>query len=342
MAERPAINKGNFTLNIKNWPFWVGIVCIAVGIFFAVSILKPSLFQKLIIAGITEIGFAFFIAHIIIITVDRQEKIALRNEMRMEQRRLETERRVNEKRVTSKLYLSTILEVDLPNDISDELTKYILASKMLKREQSLRYKLSKLGNHVKLVQSFDATYENLDKEPIQYNPPFSTFNSHLTEILKIHPTEKFGLMSLTISVKRSNESTIKKIVSWSITEEEQTPPTNLFENGAWGIKLKNPIELEYGDQVRLQLEVISPKYSNDNEIFTHANFTETSVMNVDYDKKIFEVGYRCIHPRANECMNLTKGVHSDSINFNYPFLPSNGVIVWWKEKQPVDPTDPPQ
>lgn len=331
----------NFSFKFKNWPLWVGVILISIGIFFALTIYDPTLFQKLVVAGITELGFAFFIAHVIIITVDRDEKQEMRREIRAEQKRLETERRLAERRVTSKLYLSTVLEVDLPNDISDELNKYILASKLLKRDQRIKYRIHFLDPYAKLVQSLDATYENVHRETYDYYPPFQSYHNQIVEAEERHPNEIWGLLSLTLSVTRAGSRVSEKILSWQRSpNEKEAKPKEKFSADLDGVNLNDPIQLEFGDKVRLQVEWASPKFENDNEVFTNTNFAENMVIDVEYDKNEFEVGYRCIHPRAKECMSISEGKHHDTLNFDFPFMPSNGVITWWrKRKKPETASD---
>ncbi|WP_139112592.1 hypothetical protein [Hoeflea olei] len=323
----------NFSFRLVNWPLWGGITLISIGIFFAVSIDDHTLFQKLVVAGITELGFAFFIAHIIIITVDREEKQEMRRELRLEQERMETERRTAERRVASKLYLSTVLDVDLPNNVSDELNKYILASKLLKRDQKLKYKIVNLNPFAKLIQSLDATYENVHREPYDYHPPFQSYHNRLPAVEKRHPNEVWGLLSFTLSVSRAGgEPAMEKLISWQRnSQSKHNTSEKEFDFDFDGINLKNPIRLEFGDRVRLQIEWNTPKFENDNELFTNTNFAENMVIDVEYNKDEFEVGYRCIHPRAKECMVVSEGKNYDTINFYFPFMPSNGVITWWRK-----------
>lgn len=63
--------------------------------------------MKLVIAGITEIGFAFFISYIIIITVDKREKEDFLQLMQDSRDKLEAEKRVSERRISKKDLLIT-------------------------------------------------------------------------------------------------------------------------------------------------------------------------------------------------------------------------------------------
>ena len=100
-------NQNQFSLLISRWPIILCISLILIGIFFAVSVEKPSLIVKLVIAGITEIGFAFFISYIIIITVDKREKEDFLQLMQDSRDKLEAEKRVSERRISKKDLLIT-------------------------------------------------------------------------------------------------------------------------------------------------------------------------------------------------------------------------------------------
>jgi hypothetical protein len=318
----------SFSLRTENWPFWVGISLIILGLYLSLIDDHATFMNKFVLGGITELGFALVIAHVIILTVDKSEKAELRQDINIARHALELERKQNDKRISSKLYLSSILDVDLPENISHEFEKYILSSKLLKREQIIQYKIEPLGNFTKFTQILEGLYENVYRNDYSFQMPFRNYDKDVDLEIKF-PNETFGILSLTISYNefRHDEDTI--ILNWS-PKDKSKEGDFVFEDDE--VRLRNPILLRPSERVRVRIERTMVKFAKDNEIFNHTFFSENQLMDVFYDKNEYFVAYRCIHPRSDDCMQVHRGTIKDSISFGYPFLPGNGVVVWWKRR----------
>ena len=302
----------NFSPKIENWPFWLGVVLIATGSYFAFAVDNPSLLTKLVIAGITEFGFAFFIAHIIIITVDKREKENFFEIIRQNRDKFEKEQKAAERRLSGKIYLSHVLDIDLPRSISDELAEYISSNKLIKTEQKINYTIDPVGNYIRLIQVLDATFVNAHREAVDFQPTFKSHYNKLPDVEAALKDEKFGILKFYAALQDGQEC-----LDFNTNED--------------GVEFKEPIVLEHGDKIRIRIVYATPKHQSDNEIFTNSAFSEKLEINARYDSSKYTIGFRCLHPRT-DCMTVVKGDGEDNVTFCYPFLPSNGVVLWWRLK----------
>ncbi|RBW50849.1 hypothetical protein DS909_20065 [Phaeobacter gallaeciensis] len=292
----------------------------AIGIMAAVGVESPSLLTKLLIAGITELGFAFFIAHIIVATVDEREKISHRETVLNEYGAVREKLRTAERRVAAKMHLSHVLDIELPKSISDELSEYLITSRLVKRKQRIVYQLESAGKYVKLTQRFDATLENVDVQNFEFQPTFSNYGTHKPDIENTLPHIKWGLNSSEYWTSENTDSHFEPI------NEIMTKTTE-------GQEFIKPITIAPGSLIRQKVCIIVPKYCDDNEIFTNKQFSENMEIEIRYDRNEFEVDYRFLHPRIDCCTKM-ESPQADILNFKYPFLPSHGIVVWWVKKQP--------
>lgn len=206
--------------------------------------------------------------------------------------------------------------MDLPENISNELENYITRSKLIKRNQKIDYRLEKKRGYTVLIQTLDAIFENAHSETFEFKPTFQSYSNELPDVEEILKDEEFHNIDFKLFTKgKDGLFKHEKNIKWDFKNEI--------------IILQKPIFLEFGDRIRMRIIQKTPKYASDNEVFTNNQFSENFELNVRFDPEDYIVGYRCIHPRL-ECMNVVNGNGEDNVNFNYPFLPSNGVIVWWR------------
>lgn len=285
----------------------IGLACMFTGIAFAVGVEEPSLAIKLLIALVTELGFAFFIAWVIICTVDEREKKELSEKVAR-----------SEERLNSKLYLSAVLDLDLPSKVSDELFNYVAKSRILKEYQKCRFKLEPVGNYVKMTQVFEAVFLNLDHKPVDFETPFESYDNRISKVEDAHPGD-WGLRKLTV---RSQDSDRSEWHDEYVAEEIDIDNQRLPDKHVRSVPPKG--------RVKITIENICSKYASDNEVFTNGSLTENLSFEVLYDREIFELKYRSIHPQERITGKLEELTDGDSVQFAHPFLPSHGFLLWWR------------
>lgn len=300
----------NILRNITNTQLLIiSIIFIVPGAALAVGLDKPLLWQKLAVAFVTELGFALFIAWVIIITVDEREKSKAVDWY------IEAERRLN-----SRMYLSQIIDLDLPKSVSEEIYEYIITSKLLKDEQLLEYYIVRVGKYIMMRQHYEATYVNVGSSDFNFTPPFNIYANSSAIIQKL-PDEKWGLQRVTCLVQRFGQN------QWS---ELAAKPVSVGPIDG-GIDLDGNIVLKPGDKIRTIVDYNVPKYIDDNEIFTSAQLSEKTTVSIRYDVEDFDIGFRAIHPRK-DCTSSVDINDGKKIIFYYPLLPGNGFILWWRPK----------
>ncbi|GGO80454.1 hypothetical protein GCM10011348_17150 [Marinobacterium nitratireducens] len=296
----------------------IGLIFMFLGIAFAVGVEKPSLTVKLLIAVVTEVGFAFFIAWVIISTVDEREK-----------RNLSEKIARSEERLNSKLYISAILDLDLPSKVSDELFNYVVKSRFLKEYQKCRFKLEPIGSYVKMTQVFEAVFRNVDHVSNVFSPPFESYDNRISEVESEYK-DNWGLRKMTVRFQGPEQE------EWH--DEYEVSRVNINNETLADRRSK---EILPGGRVKVTIENLCSKYASDNEIFTNNSLTEVLSFEVQYDSDIFEVSYRSIHPSERIDGILEHTTDGDSVQFTHPFLPSHGFIIWWRRKDLSTPQDEP-
>ncbi|MGV8853657.1 MAG: hypothetical protein ACOH2L_03350 [Devosia sp.] len=176
------------------WPLILGLALIAMGIVVGFLFDWDSVWHKIIVTGITELGFAFLISHVIIVTVDRNQKSEFSDFVKNEHKATEDRLRVAERRLSSRAVISHLLDVDLPTSITNEIEQYILSSSLIKRQQSVRFMVEPLGSYTCLRFEAEALFYNPRDTPQEFRPPYTTFgedfiNGHFSKIM---PKETFG------------------------------------------------------------------------------------------------------------------------------------------------------
>lgn len=289
----------------------IGLFLMFVGISLSVSLGKTAdLTGKLLIALVTELGFAFFIAWVIICTVDEREKKEHAKKVEIDERRL-----------ASKLYLNTVLNLDLPASVSEELSTYIAGSSLLKEFQSVCMKIEKCGNHTKLTQHFEVVFTNVDRSPRPWCPTFDSYDNRQPSIEELHPNESWGYNKIEVKKREANSENWIDITSKQPSEFD----------GETEVQLIDEIMIERGDQVKVFIQQTCSKFGSDNELFTNKALTNQLDLEISYDEADFEVNYRAIHPRETKG-EMRRVDDTDKIRFHHPFLPSHGVVIWWRPK----------
>lgn len=288
----------------------LGLLFAIPGICLAVAAKEPSLPSKLLIALVTELGFAFIIAWVIISTVDEREK---------KEHALKVEK--DERRLSAKLYLNTVLDVDLPGVVGEESQSYIAGADFLKEHQNVFFSLKRCGNFVRMEQVFETIYTNVSNVTQSWAPTFDSYDNRVEQVEKEHSELGWGIQNLEVTLRRADGRPDENV--------ETTPTEKLKDSNS--MMLSKALELQPGDQVEMKITQIASKYASDNELFTNKALTKEMYLEVNYDKSEFDVLYRSIHPRENFAA-LERKFDSDRIIFEHPFLPSHGFIVWWRLK----------
>lgn len=307
----------------------VALFLMVPGIILAVLAESPSLWEKLVIALVTELGFAFFIAWVIISTVDEREKDKAIERVNSQADRLEMERKISERRLNSKMYLSHVLGLDLPTVVSEELHEYISTTKLLKREQLIKYKLRPCGRFTELIQILDAVFENVDLDNFIFRSPFNSYDNANFDIMNEFPNITWGVRGVSVYLRKKGENHWKEVYKFDRSRNDRAGQTATLVGDTDLGELE--VTMGPGDRLRYHVEYATAKYAADNEIFTTVSLCENISADIQYDKNIYEVDFRSLHPRENSAEKI-EGDIGDTLNFNYPFLPSHGFVVWWRKK----------
>ena len=303
------------------WPLYLGSALIALGVGLGIAADHSNIWQKIGFAGITELGFAFLIAHVIVVVVDRREKREFSDFVKGEHKKTKADLEIAERRLATRAVLSHLLATDLPASITDELEEYILSSKVLKRHQRLTFDLRTLGKYAALHFEAEALFENTRRENLDWRPPYASFGEEMatSHFRKKLPEEIFGLTSYTISMKR------REYQEFELVYDMSSPDTRLTT-------LAEKYTLRPGDQVRLMVSERKPRFQIDNEIFTNFSFCEKMEVYLKYKESDFEVGYRAIHPKSKVLHTEPHFNEGKKLVLDIPFMPSNGMLIWWKAR----------
>ncbi|MFC3629200.1 hypothetical protein ACFOM8_07040 [Paracoccus angustae] len=299
-----------FTKLSNNEVLFLGLLLTLPGISLAIAVDSPKLITKLIIAFITEMGFAFIIAWVIICTVDEREKKKHNEQVELDKRRM-----------ASRLYLNTVLDLDLPSSVTEELQMYIAGSKLLKKYQKVILILEKCGSYCKMTQIFEVVYVNVGRATVQWCPTFDSYDNRVSEIEEKNPGHPWGFNEVKIEKRKSGTD-----IWVDISPEDINKLAPEAE-----IKLSREVDIGPQDEIRVFIEQTCSKFASDNELFTNKALTDSLSLEVSYDRSEFEVSYRAVHPRE-DFSELKRSGGSDRIQFSHPFLPSHGFVVWWRPK----------
>jgi hypothetical protein len=318
-VESERIGKGYL-----GWQLYLGAVLILAGVLLRIVFGDKEQLEQALFAGFTEFGIAFIVAHVIIVVVDRREKQKFRNFVEEEHAKTKEELALAQRRLATRGVVSYLLGTDIPISISDELENYLLNSKIVKRWQHLTFELIPIGKFTKLAVKAEALYENTRHESYDWEPPYVSFGEdHVSEYFaKKLPEVKFGIKSDIILLKKENESEFKTIYDMNSDNKELL------------IKMKS-YKLDPGDQVRVVIYEKKARFGIDNEIFTNFAFCEKMDVALSYDKKFYDVRYRAIHPKS-EVMHTEPYIGGEKLVLDVPFMPSNGILIWWKRREKVD------
>lgn len=309
-----------FAIKKDNWPLLLGVILIITGLSLAFSWDPPIVFGsdlvgKILIAGITEIGFAFFIAHIIIASVDERHKVNFHEEVKKQKEDLESRLEEAERQLAVRGYLSHALGMDIPKVVSDSIAEYLTTSQLIKKEQKIRYEVAFAGNYVKLFQTLTVVYQNVGKQDCPFSPTFDSYDSRKKEIEDSLPDETWGIHQPTFQFRE------KPSEDWS----ELVLPVKIEGGRA---NLKKPFTIRPGQQVRMTISETVPKFQSDNEVFTNKQLAETLELEILYPKRSMKLDYRVVHPRVSPTTAMETG-SGLLVQSNCPFLPGHGVVVWW-------------
>lgn len=302
------------------WQLYLGLLLIALGVSLGLLVDHSNVWQKIAFAGITEFGFAFVIAHVIIVVVDRREKKDFSDFVKNEYRRTKSDLEIAERRLSTRAVLSHLLATDLPTSITDELEEFILSSKILKRHQKLTFELKAMGKYTALHFEAEALFENTRRETYDWHPPYTSFGEDMIAayFLNNFPEEKFGIVTYAIFIKRSGRPDFDLVYDKTAGDPRYA-------------QLAEHYPLNPGDQVRVMVSDRKPRFGIDNEIFTNFSFCEKMEVYLKYQDAEYEVGYRAIHPKS-KVLHTEPYFEGKKLVLDIPFMPSNGILVWWKAR----------
>jgi hypothetical protein len=284
------------------WPLVYGAFFILCGILILFVGTEASVLRKLVGALITELGFAFFIAFVIGVSIELRAKVE------------------HDKQI-SKGLLSYIYGVSLDDDMFISTEEYVFRTPVFRRDLTVSYDFLKMQDD-KVLLKYTLSYlvENVSRNPIDYD--VHTFVEEPAELCESPPafqTVEIGLQSITIDGAALKKTEVEK--AKSVKEENQD-----FRESSHSIRMQP------GERRRIMTVHLIEKCARDSELWRSLSACAGLTLIINWSEQIpMEVRAAAVHP-ANKFDSLVRDANSITASLYRPFFPHNGVYFWWSPK----------
>lgn len=321
-GEQTSLAFLNVVINSSKWPLAVGAILILFGILVLLTGSSESIANKLTGALISELGFAFFIAYVLGITLEIQS-------------RLEHDRKIG------RGILSYIYGIDLDNRMFFHTENHIFKSPFYRKEATVEYDFfAKEGDRVLIKQSFSYLVQNISQKKLDYaikslvERPDKESLRHL-----LGKDEDYGLNRLYVDGKKKKHNDV-------IRARKEGEDTDEFLSSSF------VIPLEPGQSVRVKTINITEKYIIDTELWRSLRPCDGITLVVRWDRS-FNLDFFAdsVHPgNGSETEDADADPTSDhgdkgfdlfdkddislTASVHQPLFPHNGIHFWWRPKQP--------
>jgi hypothetical protein len=288
------------------WPLIYGGFLILCGIFVLFVGSDVSIIRKLVGALITELGFAFFIAFVIGVSIELRAKVE------------------HDKQI-SKGLLSYIYGVNLDDDMFISTEDYVFSTPVFRRDLTVSYDfVQHRGNKILLKYTLSYLVENVSRNPIDYDVhTFVEQPADLEEDTGDFDNVDIGLQSITIDGAQVRDTDIEK-AKIKIADDKD------FKQSSYTIKMQP------GEKRRIMVVHLIEKCDRDSELWRSLSPCAGLTLIVNWSSQIpMEVRAAPVHP-SNHFDSMVRDANSITASLYRPFFPHNGVYFWWSPRRPDD------
>lgn len=305
-----ASNVINALIEAPKWPLVYGTVLILTGIIVLFAGHEISLMRKLIGALISELGFAFFIAFVIGITI-------------------EIKAHAERDKQISRGIISYIYGVNLDNEMFLSTEEYVFKTPFYREDLEISYDFIRRSKDVFLVKyTISYIVKNVGRGVSKY--PIHTFVEKPAsgEHSKAFPDVKLGLQKIIVDGEEIDAAEIEKA-------REAVHDSDEYIQSSYGV------DVAPGASRRIMGIHLTEKFERDAELWRSVNPCSGISLVISWDESFnLKMKASAVHPAYNTQNHKKRtrlsGFDSKSCDSNSlraslfkPFFPFNGVYFWW-------------
>lgn len=296
----------NEIIEAPKWPLAAGAFLIMSGIIVLIAGEDLTLAQKLSGTVVTELGFAFFIAFVILLTIEIKSHA-------------ERDRQI------SKGILSYVYGINLDKELFLTTEEYIFKTPFYRYGLELEYMfIRRSGDKLLLKYTVSYVVKNVGRHPNNY--PIHTFVEKSEaggETSEAFPDVKLGLQRIVIDGVQVSDKEIRKA-------RDSVPDSNDY------MKSSHVVSIPAGDSKRVLGVHLMEKWVRDTELWQSVTPSAGVNLAVAWPEELnMEMHAGAVHG-ANNALHPLNGFDSKSYDQNslraslgQPLFPFNGVNLWW-------------
>ncbi len=307
------------------WTLLIGVLFVLVGLAIIAPMEKMSFYQKLVYGVVIEVGFAFIIAWLVGLLVERgarQEYNEYVQKREDEEKERSREHLAEREREISRNVFSYLYNVNLSRELFKIVQQYIFEQPVVKTKQFLEYELispeDPSSEWLKMKCYFDYTLKNVSAEPIDHSVIFYTSDVVGEDAPDL---DGVGLLSVYIG-------------------DEAVPPEE-FEDldaaaeDAPGVKRYSKVKtIQSGEEVRVEITAIQLKRVDDDDLWQSSCVCDSCELKFKFDPELFNVFLEPVHPQNSFDQSFPIGPDNCvRVRISRPLLPKNGIYMWWNRKR---------
>ncbi|WP_210093584.1 hypothetical protein [Ruegeria sp. HKCCSP346] len=294
------------------WPLAVGFLVSFLGLFLLLKYEPSTLFWKVVYAGITELGFAFVIAWIVLATLEVRARDAHEKEV-MERREEFEGELLNREKILNKNIFDYIYSVRLPKDIFLSIEKNIFQSPFVKDYQRIDYHFEEVKKGWVLIRGeFEYEIRNVSREKKPFDIKFY-IEKELGDAPP--PFVQKGFYKVIVDGEHLSTEDIQ-------AADEEAEDTVEYTN----FKLVKKLSPDQTMKVVLGFHL--RKRTTDSEIWQSLDTCSHLDVKISYDPREFDLHVTTIHPN-DEFTAVDKDDYGVRVEMSEPLLRGNGVYLWW-------------
>lgn len=300
------------------------LVLISLGILFHYN--PPLVWQKVVLAGTAELGFALIIAIIVALIVDLRahEQItaqhdAYSNEIKKIEREKNSDFQERERRLSKNIF-DYIYSVKVDKNVFEYIEDKIYQNPFFRREMKIEYDFGKeIDGWVLLTCTYSCKIRNISSKEHDYELVYD-----VEKALGDLPPKEFqsaGVFRMELGDQLKTEEIDQADAALS--------DTDVFR------KYKLTRKLAPDEEVDLVIGACIPKRIADSELWRSALTSDGLSVTVRFDKNRFDLKMIPVHTVGAD-MRIREDDHRVEAIIDEPLMPKNGVYIWWAPKVAVD------
>lgn len=310
----------------QTWPLYLGLALIFLGLGLLLYFHPESLFYKILIGGVTEVGFAFLIAWVVAIIIEQSA-------------RREYDKYTQEKAVLiSQNVFGYLYSVSFPRSAFTAMEKHVFEAPVIKTKQLLSYELPDhevAPGWLKMKCEFDYTLKNLSDKAVRHNVRF-----HVSKVCGLNEPAVPGIGLQTLVIGDD------VIPAERFSEINEAEPDEVGQERFVVERL-----IGAGEELRVRVTFSQIKRTMDNDLWQSNSVCENLEVKLRYNPEIHQVFAEPVHPVKKFAFDAgpCNGDQCRTVRIDTALLPSNGIFMWWNPvpvpsvaHTPEDPPEPPQ